>query len=88
MIVTQLNEEKAIESIEKTAEGVTNEDLGIEVRDSKRSLKGEMTDIKTQLDFLIKLIEKKAMTFEDIYQMLARRMARDYEMQTGRKVKY
>jgi len=86
-IAEKLNEEETIEPVEQPAEGVTNEELGVEVRDSKRSLKGEIGDIKAQLAVLLKLIEKKAMTFEDIYQMLARRMARDYEMQTGRRVR-
>jgi hypothetical protein len=88
MIVTQLNEENAIKPMEKTPEGVTNEELGIEVRDSKRSLKNEIDDLKSKIDFLIKLIGKKAMTFDDIYNMLARRMAHDHEMKTGRKIIY
>ncbi len=87
-IAEKLNEEEEIVPAENAVEGVTNEELGIEVRDSKRSLKGEISDLKSKIDFLIKLIGKKAMTFDDIYNMLARRMAHDHEMKTGRKIIY
>jgi tetratricopeptide (TPR) repeat protein len=87
-IAEKLNEEEEIVPAENAVEGVTNEELGVEVRDSKRSLKGEISDLKSKIDFLIKLIGKKAMTFDDIYNMLARRMAHDHEMKTGRKIIY
>ncbi len=59
-------------------------DLGIEVRDSKRSLQFDINEVKAKLDRLIKEIEKKAMTFDQIYDMLCIRIVREHRNSTGR----
>ena len=84
MIVQKQNEEKALEPAEVDKKGVTNDDLGIEIRDSKRSLKFDINEVKAKLDRLIKLIEEKAMTFDDIYNKLCLRMIREHRNATGR----
>lgn len=61
-------------------------DLGVEVRDSKRSVQSDIADVKAKLDVLIKVIEEKAMTFDEIYKKFGYRLARDHRNKTGRIV--
>ncbi|MBN1574445.1 MAG: hypothetical protein JW984_14705 [Deltaproteobacteria bacterium] len=87
MIVNKQNEEKGVEQAGKEQQAaVTNEDLGIEIRDSKRSVKSDIAEIKSLLNKLIDVIEKKAMTFDDIYNKLCLRMIREHRNSTGRMI--
>ena len=85
-VIAQLTGAVAAGSGESAAGAVTNKDLSNEIKDVKATKQDDIVSIKDQLAVLIKLIKEKALTFDDIYKMLARRMARDYEMQTGRRV--
>ncbi|MBN1573410.1 MAG: hypothetical protein JW984_09475 [Deltaproteobacteria bacterium] len=59
-------------------------DLGVEVRDSKRSIISEIDSVKSALEALIKEIEKKAMTFDQIYKKLCVTIVREHRNATGR----
>lgn len=76
--------EKA-EITEKTEDAVTNEDLGIEVRDSKRSIMGLLNEIKNLIASLIKVIEKRALTFDEIYTKFGKRLEREVRDSRGRR---
>ena len=86
-IAEKLNEEEAIEPIEQPAEGVTNEELGIEVRDSLRAIKEDIAENKNILIKIIRAVREKAMTFDQIYFGVFDRLAREYESETGRRVR-
>lgn len=52
-------------------------DIGIEVRDSKRSVLGEIAAVRARLEDLIEDIRKKAMTFDQIYNKFGERLQRE-----------
>jgi hypothetical protein len=86
-IMTQLQVDGETGDVaEKTGETVTNDDLGVEIRDSKRSILSEIDSVKSSLDALVKEIEKKAMTFKDIYKKLCVTIVRDHKRMTGRNI--
>jgi hypothetical protein len=58
--------------------GVSHDDLGIEIRDSKRSIMSELTEMKNLLKKLIEVIEKRAMTFDQIYNKFGARLLREH----------
>ncbi len=60
------------------------DDLGVDVRDSKRSILGDIDSVKSALEALIKEIEKKAMTFDQIYKKLCVTIVREHRNATGR----
>ncbi|MBN1574352.1 MAG: hypothetical protein JW984_14225 [Deltaproteobacteria bacterium] len=75
---------KTSDSPEKAGQGVSHDDLGIEIRDSKRSIISEIDSVKSALEALIKEIEKKAMTFDQIYKKLCVTIVREHRNATGR----
>jgi superfamily I DNA and RNA helicase len=86
MIVNKMNEEKAADPAEVDKKGVSHDDLGIEIRDSKRSIISEIDSVRSAIEALIKEIEKKAMTFDQIYKKLCVTMIRDHKRMTGRNI--
>lgn len=68
---------KTSDTVEKVADAVTYEDLGIEVRDSKRAMQSDINEVKAKLDKLTKVIEKRAMTFDEIYKKTGERLERE-----------
>lgn len=86
MIVNKMNEEKTVETEQEAGQTVSHEDIGIEVRDTKRAVQGDIAEVKSLLTKLIDVIEKRAMTFDDIYKKFGYRLARDHRTKTGRIV--
>ncbi len=83
----KLQGEKTVDSPGKNEEAVSHEDLGIEIRDSKRSVKSDIAEIKSLLNKLINFIEKRAMTFDQIYDNLCIRIVREHRNSTGRTLR-